>query len=99
MPPIRHNTTNVTQQIMQEQYDSPTHVPNIAQGSQRCQLAPFERVRIVELKSVGWSYREIHERYPYIPIGTIKTIIARSSKRGATGLLLIYSQRRNNPWY
>lgn len=69
---------------MQEQYDSPTHVPNIAQGSQRCQLAPFERVQIVELKSVGWSYTEIHERYPYIPIGTIKTTIARSSKRGAT---------------
>lgn len=81
MPPIRHNTA---QRIMEEQYDSPTHVENIAQGSKRCQLAPFERVRIVELKSVGWSYAEIHERYPYIPIGTIKTTISRSSKRGST---------------
>lgn len=81
MPPIRHTTA---QRIMQEQYDPPASVPNVAQHSQRSQLASFERVRMVELKSVGWSYREIHERYPYVPIGTIKTTIARSPKRGST---------------
>lgn len=76
MPPIRRHD--------QQQYDAPTQSPNIAQRSRRCQLLPHERVRIVELKAIGWSYTEIHERYPYIPIGTMKTTVARSPKRGPT---------------
>lgn len=84
MPPIRQNT-------VQQQYDTPTRAPNIAQRSRRVQLLPHERVRIVELKAVGWSYTEIHERYPYIPIGTMKTTIARSSKRGSTQETLVRS--------
>jgi hypothetical protein len=87
MPPIRHTA----QQLMQNQFDAPTQHPNVTQRSRRCQLAPHERVRIVELKAIGWSYNEIHERYPYIPIGTIKTTITRASKRGPTQTTLARS--------
>jgi transposase len=80
MPPIRHTTL----QLVQNQYDTPSQHPNVTQRSRRCQLAPHERVRLVELKAIGWSYTEIHERYPYIPIGTIKTTVARAEKRGPT---------------
>lgn len=80
MPLNQHSTV---QQLMEEQFDPPTSVPNVAQhSSRRCQLAPFERVRMVELKSIGWSYTQIRERYPHIPIGTIRTTIRRSSMRG-----------------
>lgn len=41
-------------------------------------------MKLVELKAIGWSYNEIHERYPHIPVGTIKTTIARSRQRGPT---------------
>lgn len=82
MPPIRH--PNRTPNRLHIEYDTPNMGPSVAQTSRRCQLAPFERVRLVELKATGWSYSEIHERYPYIPISTIKTTIARSPKRGPT---------------
>jgi len=81
MPPIRSSTA---QQLLINQFDMPGQQPNVSQRSRRSQLAQHERVRIVELKDIGWSYQEIHERYPLIPIGTIKTTIARSLKRGET---------------
>lgn len=84
MPPIRQNT-------VQQQYDTPTRAPNIAQRSRCIQLLPHECVRIVELKAVGWSYTEIYERYSYIPIGTMKTTIARFSKRGSIQETLVRS--------
>jgi hypothetical protein len=51
----------------------------MTQRSRRCQLAPHE-VRLVELKAIGWSYTEIHERYPYISTGTIRTTVAWAEK-------------------
>jgi len=80
MPPVRRTA----QQIIREQYDTPCQHPNVTQRSRRCQLAPYERVKLVELKAIGWSYNEIHERYPHILVGTIKTTIARSRQRGPT---------------
>jgi transposase len=78
MPPVRRTAQQ------DEQYDAPSQHPNVTQRSRRCQLAPYERVKLVELKAIGWSYNEIHERYPHIPVGTIKTTIARSPQRGPT---------------
>jgi transposase len=48
------------------------------------QLGPYERIKLIELKSIGWSYRQIHERYPDIPIATIKTTWLRRSQKGPT---------------
>lgn len=81
MPPVQSGQCLNYEQLC---YDHRSQAPNVSQGSRRCQLAPYERTRLVELKAIGWSYKEIHERYPYIPIGTIKTTIARSSRRGPT---------------
>ncbi|KAJ5645259.1 hypothetical protein N7507_011270 [Penicillium longicatenatum] len=66
------------------QQDHPTTESNVAQTPKRRQLAPHERVKIVELKAIGWSYKEIQKRYSHIPMGTIKTTIARASARGPT---------------
>ena len=77
------NWQSTVQQLMEEQFVPPTTVPNVAQrSSRRCQLAPYERVQLVQLKSIGWTYPRIHERFPHIPIGTIRTTIRRSSIRG-----------------
>jgi hypothetical protein len=75
MPPIRQNAL----ELVQNQYDTPSQHPNMTQRSRRCQLAPYE-VRLVELKAIGWSYTEIHERYPYISTGTIRTTVAWAEK-------------------
>lgn len=97
MPLNQHSTV---QQCMEEQFDPPTPVPNVAQHSSRCcQLAPFECVQIVELKSIGWSYTQIHKQYPHIPIGTIRTTIRQSSMRGPSQETLPQSgtpQKLNN---
>lgn len=50
-------------------------------------------MKLVELRAIGWSYNAIHERYPYILVGTIKTTIARSRQRGPTQETLA----RSNP--
>jgi len=76
MPPIRSG------QYINDQYDTPSRASNIAQRSPRYQLAPYERAKLVELKAIGWSYKNIHKRYSHIPIGTIKTMISRSRQRG-----------------
>ncbi|QSS52475.1 hypothetical protein I7I53_08120 [Histoplasma capsulatum var. duboisii H88] len=47
----------------------------------RKELSPQIRSRICELKSIGWSYRQIHTRHPEIPLGTIKTTIQREASR------------------
>lgn len=74
MPPIRTGD-----------YDAPPRYrDHVAARRSGYQLSPFERIKLVELKSIGWSYKEIHERYPYIPISTIKTTWARASQRGPT---------------
>jgi transposase len=74
MPPIRI-----------EHYDAPTRHPvHLAARQSGHQLDPYQRIRLIELKSIGWSYKQIHERYPDIPIGTIKSIWHRRSQRGPT---------------
>lgn len=77
------STRRTTRQSKQNQHDASSQPPNVTQRSRRGQLAPHERVQIVELKAIGWTYSEINKRYPDIPIGTIKTTIARASKRGS----------------
>ena len=48
----------------------------------RCQLDAYMRTKLVELKTVaGWTYKQIHEEYPSIPINTIKTTVSRAKQR------------------
>ncbi|KAJ5899677.1 hypothetical protein N7495_004421 [Penicillium taxi] len=46
------------------------------------ELDPFMRTRICELKNTAkWSYSQIHEQYPDIPISTIKSTVRREKFR------------------
>jgi transposase len=46
------------------------------------EIDPFTRTKLVELKKVaGWTYKQIHAQYRSIPISTIKSTVARESKR------------------
>lgn len=45
------------------------------------ELDPQLRARIRELKSIGWSYRRIQNKYSDIPLSTIKSTILRDSLR------------------
>jgi transposase len=45
------------------------------------ELTVDTRSRICELKSIGWSYREIQNRFPQIPLSTIKSTVLREHKR------------------
>jgi hypothetical protein len=75
MPPIRTEL----------QYDRPPRHPvPLAARRVGYQLDPYQRIRLIELKEIGWSYRQIHERYPDIPIATIKTTWQRRAQRGPT---------------
>ncbi|KAJ5117887.1 hypothetical protein N7526_010910 [Penicillium atrosanguineum] len=56
-------------------------------------LQPHQRVKIVELKDIGWSYRAIQERYPDIPLSTIKSTVLQPNKRGPTQASLQRSGR------
>lgn len=47
----------------------------------RKELDPQTRSRLCELRSIGWSYRKIHSRYPHIPLSTIKTTVYREHTR------------------
>lgn len=47
----------------------------------RRELDPQTRSRICELRSIGWSHRQIHQKYPQIPLGTIKTTLLRGNIR------------------
>jgi transposase len=72
MPPIRKGRP-------QPAYRAPLRPPTRRRNHE---LDPFTRTKLVELKKVaGWTYKEIHAQYPSIPIGTLKTTIARESKR------------------
>lgn len=77
MPPIQKAD-------LMQQHNPPTTDSEVAQKSRRRQLTPHERVRIVELEAIGWSYKKIQERFSYISMGTIKTTIARANARGPT---------------
>lgn len=46
------------------------------------ELDVFTRTRLVKLKTVArWSYKQIHEQYPVIPISTIKYTVQQANKR------------------
>lgn len=45
------------------------------------ELSPQIHSRICELKSIGWSYGKIKERYPEIPLGTIRSTIRSEATR------------------
>ncbi|KAJ5982151.1 hypothetical protein N7451_012251 [Penicillium sp. IBT 35674x] len=62
----------------------PIHRVHVAARRPGYQLAPYERIRLIELKDIGWSYRQIHDRYPSIPIATIKTTVLRANQKGPT---------------
>ncbi|KAJ5133089.1 hypothetical protein N7448_001882 [Penicillium atrosanguineum] len=65
MPPIRLAKAPV----------APSRRPN-------CQLDAYVRTKLVELKIIaGWTYKQIHQEYLSIPIGTIKTTINRTNQR------------------
>ena len=59
-----------------------TRAPVRLPRRRNCQLDAYTRTKLVELKTVaGWSYKQIHVEYPTIPIGTIKTTVARAKGR------------------
>ena len=80
MPPIR-----TAQELLHAQFEAPPRHPYpVAQRPRGYQLQPYERIKIIELKDIGWSYREIEKRYPHIPLSTIKATVLKSNKRGLT---------------
>lgn len=44
------------------------------------ELTPAIRERICELYAIGWGYKRIHTRYPYIPLPTIRYTIKKESE-------------------
>lgn len=59
-----------------------TRAPIRPPRRRNCQLDAYTRTKLVELKTVAcWSYSQIHAEYPTIPLGTIKTTIARAKNR------------------
>ena len=45
------------------------------------ELTPAIRERICELYTIGWGYKRIHTRYPYIPLSTLRYTIKKESER------------------
>lgn len=45
------------------------------------ELTPALRERICELHAIGWGYKHIHSRYPYVPRSTIQYTIKKESER------------------
>lgn len=45
------------------------------------ELTPAIRERICELHAIGWGYKRIHGRYPYIPLSTIRYTIKKEHER------------------
>jgi hypothetical protein len=45
------------------------------------ELTPALRERICELHAIGWGYRRIHQRYPWIPLSTIRYTIKKEHER------------------
>ena len=51
-----------------EQLDPPTTVSNAPQLSKCDQLTLHERVPLVELRSIGWSYAQLQKQYPHFQL-------------------------------
>ncbi|ODM15825.1 hypothetical protein SI65_08665 [Aspergillus cristatus] len=49
------------------------------------ELTPQLRSCICELHSIGWGAKRIHRKHPDIPVGTIRTTIAREHLRDNSG--------------
>lgn len=47
----------------------------------RSELTPALRERICELYAIGWGYKRIHKRYPWISLSGIRYTIKRESER------------------
>ena len=45
------------------------------------ELTPALRERICELYDIGWGYRRIHRRYPWIPLSTIAYTVKKEPAR------------------
>ena len=45
------------------------------------ELTPAVRERICELHAINWGYKRIHQRYPAIPISTIRYTIKKEPER------------------
>ncbi|OGE49971.1 hypothetical protein PENARI_c019G06796 [Penicillium arizonense] len=45
------------------------------------ELTPAIRERICELHAIGWGYKRIHGRYPYIPLSTIRYTVTKEKER------------------
>ena len=45
------------------------------------ELIPTLRARICELHDIGWGYKRIHKRYPWIPLSTIAYTIKKEPER------------------
>lgn len=45
------------------------------------ELTPALRERICELYAIGWGYKRIHNRYPYIPRSTIQYTVKKEPER------------------
>jgi hypothetical protein len=45
------------------------------------ELTPTLRARICELHDIGWDYRRIHKRYPWIPLSTIRYTTVKELER------------------
>lgn len=64
-------------------------------------LVPTMRVRLCELRDIGWGYQKIHEKYPETPISTIHYTIKQQNQRGdnksnpRSGGRILYLQRKN----
>lgn len=54
---------------------------NPVRATTRRELTPQLRSRICELRSINWSWRKIHERYPDIPLSTIRSTVKREEAR------------------
>ncbi|KAJ5578154.1 uncharacterized protein N7459_007118, partial [Penicillium hispanicum] len=45
------------------------------------ELTPAIRERICELHAIGWGYKRIHKRYPWIPLATIRYTVKKEPER------------------
>jgi hypothetical protein len=45
------------------------------------ELTPTIRERICELHAIGWGYKRIYGRYPYIPLSIIRYTVTKEKER------------------
>ncbi|KFY07262.1 hypothetical protein V492_07300 [Pseudogymnoascus sp. VKM F-4246] len=59
----------------------PTDVPSKPRGRRGKELTPVMRARICELRSIGWTYKQIQEKHPTIAFSTIVSTCRREHDR------------------